>query len=161
MRETRLIDIFIAILKTPAVIVVLALAALLGIGYLYRPSAFSGALSALDGLFARAHRDVVDDESLKTVIQDWKPTGYIDFSVPHDLRGATKRQSEPGLFHLTVEEHRLIRTIGGATAVERRWRRACLTEARETAANYYAFLQEHPEKVSNDDPRKAAALTKS
>ena len=156
-----MIDIFIAILKTPAVIVVLALAALLGIGYLYRPSAFSGALSALEGLFARAHRDVVDDESLKTVIQDWKPTGYIDFSVPRDVHGAIGRQKEPGLFHLNVEEHRLIKTIGGATAVERRWRRASLSEAREVAANYYVFLQEHPDKASNDDPRKSATVTKS
>ena len=155
-----MIDIIIDIIKTPFVVVALALTALVGLGYLYTTGAFSEALSAIGGLFARAHRDIGYNEPWESVVQDWKPTGYIDFSVPQDVCGAIGRQKEPGLFHLNVEEHRLIKTIGGATAVERRWRRASLAEAREAAANYYVFLQEHPEKAWSDDPRKSAAVTR-
>ena len=157
-----MIDIIIDIIKTPFAVVVLALTALVGLGYLCANTTgtFSEALSAIGGLFVRAHRKIGYNESWKTVVQDWKPTGYIDFSVPQDLCGAIERQEESGLFHLNVEEYRLIKTIGGATAVERRWRRAALSEAREAAANYYVFLQEHPEKTWSDDPRKTAAVTK-
>jgi hypothetical protein len=155
-----LIATIVDIMKSPFVIVP-ALAALVALGYLYMTGTFREALSAVSGLWVRAQRESDSNEPLKTVVQDWKPTGYIDFSVPHDLRAAADRQNEPGLFHLTIEEHRLIKTIGGATAVERRWRRASLSEAREVAANYYVFLQEHPDKASNDDPRKSATVTKS
>jgi hypothetical protein len=154
-----LIDIIIDIIKTPFVVVVLALTALVGLGYLYKTGTFSEALSAIGGLFVRAHRDIGYNEPWETVVQDWKPTGYIDLSAPHEVCGDIG-QKEPGLFHLNVEEHRLIKTIGGAAAVERRWRRASLAEAREAAANYYVFLQEHPEKAWSDDPRKSAALIK-
>jgi hypothetical protein len=175
--ETRLINTVVDIVKTPLFIVVVALAALTALGYLYMTttvaltryvtSTFSGALAAIRGLLARLHKKDDYGEPYYAVVQDWKPTGYIDFSVPYGLRGATERQNEPGFFHLTVEEHRLIKTIGGAAAVERRWRRASLSEAREAAANYYIFLQEHPEKAVSDDPRKAihateyAAVTRS
>jgi hypothetical protein len=175
--ETRLINTVIDIVKTPLFAVVVALAVLAALGYLYVTGTFdligyvggtiSRALSAFRELFARLHKKDDYGEPYHTVVQDWKPTGYIDFSVPYNLRGASERQHEPGFFHLTVEEHRLIKTIGGAPAVERRWRRASLAEAREAAANYYIFLQEHPEKAVSDDPRKTlhatdyAALTRS
>lgn len=162
--ETNLIDTVVNIVRTPLFIAVVALAVLAALGYLYMTatvnltshvtSTFSKALSVIRGLLARLHKKDDYGEPYYTVVQDWKPTGYIDFSVPYDLRGATEKQYEPGFFHLTVEEHRLIKTIGGAAAVERRWRRASLSEARETAANYYIFLQEHPEKAVSDDPRK-------
>jgi hypothetical protein len=175
--ETRLINTIIDIVKTPLFVVVVALALVAALGYLYMTGTFdligyvnvifSRALSAIRGLLARLHKKDNYGEPYYSVVQDWKPTGYIDFSVPYDLRGATDRHHEPGFFHLTVEEHRLIKTIGGAPAVERRWRRASLSEAREAAANYYLFLQEHPEKAVSDDPRKAlhatdyAAVTRS
>jgi hypothetical protein len=172
-----LIDTVINIVKTPLFIAVVALAVLAALGYLYIAGAFdligfvsgicSRARSAIRDLVARLHKKDDYGEPYNTVVQDWRPTGYIDFSVPYALRGATDRQNEPGFFHLTVEEHRLIKTIGGAPAVERRWRRASLSEAREAAANYYIFLQEHPEKAVSDDPRKTvhtneyAAVTRS
>ena len=157
-----MIEAIIDILKNPFVVIVLTLVALGAIGYLVMPNTLSKALAVVrEQLVARtARREVDHNEPLKTVVQDWKATGYIDFSVPYELRGAAERQTEPGLFHLTVEENRLIKTIGGATAVERRWRRATLVEAREVAANYYVYLQEHPDKATNDDPRRTARLVK-
>lgn len=159
-----MIDTVLNIMKTPLFILVVALAVLAALGYLYMTGTvdpighltriFSRALSAIRGLLARLQKKVDYGEPYYAVVQDWKPTGYIDFSVPYNLRGAIEKQNEPGFFHLTVEEHRLIKTIGGAAAVERRWRRASLSEAREAAANYYIFLQEHPEKAVSDDPRK-------
>jgi hypothetical protein len=175
--ETKLIHTFIDIVKTPLFLVVVTLAVLAALGYLYMTgthdligyvgAAVSKALSPIRELLGRLHKKDDYGEPYCTVVQDWKPTGYIDFSVPYNLRGASDRQHDPGFFHLTVEEHRLIKTIGGAPAVERRWRRASLSEAREAAANYYVFLQEHPEKAVSDDPRKTlhapdyAALTRS
>jgi hypothetical protein len=172
-----LIDTVINIVKTPLFILVVALTVLAALGYLYITGTFDligyvrgilfRALFAIRELLARLNKKDDYGEPHYTVVQDWKPTGYIDFSVPYNLRGATDRQQEPGFFHLTVEEHRLIKTIGGAPAVERRWRRASLSEAREAAANYYIFLQEHPEKAISDDPRRTihaneyAALTRS
>jgi hypothetical protein len=159
-----LINTVVDIVKTPLFIVVVALATLTALGYLYMTTTvyligyvtrtYSRALSAIRGLLARLQKKDDHGEPYHTVVRDWRPTGYIDFSVPYNLRGATDGQNEPGYFHLTVEEHRLIKTIGGAAAVERRWRRATLSEAREAAANYYRFLQEHPEKAMSDDPRR-------
>jgi hypothetical protein len=154
-----LIDAIFKIIESPLFTLVLLLAVIAALGYLYTAGSFSGARAAIAGLFAQAPRKTEPKESFNSVVQDWTPTGYIDFSVPYDLRGATEREHEAGFFHLTVEEHRLIKTIGGSAAVERRWRRASLAEARETAANYYVFLQEHPEKASSDDPRKTATVS--
>jgi hypothetical protein len=151
----------IDILKNPFVIILLVLIVFAALVYLYAPNTLARAVSYIRGLLARTPRETGDDEHLKTVVQDWKTTGYIDFSVPYELRGAAERQNEPGLFYLTVEEHRLIKTIGGATAVERRWRRATLAEAREAAANYYTFLHEHPDKALNEDPRRTIGQTRT
>lgn len=154
-----MISTIIDIIENPLFTLVLLLAVIAALGYLYAMGSFSAAQTAIARLIARAPRKTDSNEPFNTVVQDWAPTGYIDFSVPYHLRGATERQHEPGFFHLTVEEHRLIKTIGGSAAVERRWRRASLAEAREAAANYYVFLQEHPEKASSDDPRKTAPVS--
>jgi hypothetical protein len=149
-----LIDTMIDIMRTPLVIAVLALGALVALADLIRTRPFLWALPAIGRLITRVHHKNGDSEPLNTVVEDWKPTGCIDFSVPSTLRGAVERRNEPGFFYLTVEERRLIRTIVGPAAAERRWRRASLSEAREAAANYHIFLREHPEKVLNDDPRE-------
>jgi hypothetical protein len=91
-------------------------------------------------------------EELKTVIADWSQTGYIDFSVARQVR-PNPQLAEPHFFLLTIEEYRLVGMVGGGAAVERRWRRGSLADAREVAQNYYQFLQEHPQKAFNKDPR--------
>jgi hypothetical protein len=123
-----------------------------GVGYLYR--------AEVTAFVLRPRKEVDHNESLKNVAEGWKQTGYIDFSVPPELRVNPKRVAEPNFFYLTVEEYRLVKTVGGGTAVERRWRRGSLADAREVAQNYYQFLQEHPDKAFNEDPRKLMGSTR-
>jgi len=133
-----------------AILIVLIVAG--GLVYLYR-------IEVMAFVF-RPRKEVDHNEALKNVAEGWKQTGYIDFSVPQDLRANPKRLGEPNFFYLTVEEYRLVKTVGGGTAVERRWRRGSLADAREVAQNYYHFLQEHPDKAFNEDPRKLMGSTR-
>jgi hypothetical protein len=136
-----------------AILIVLIVAA--SLAYLYRTDVSAFLYRTEFGTFLfRPRKEVDHNEVLKNVAVDWKQTGYMDFSVPHDLRTNSKRVAEPNFFYLTVEEYRLVKTVGGGTAVERRWRRGSLADAREVAQNYYQFLQEHPDKAFNEDPRK-------
>ena len=133
-----------------AILIVLIVAG--GLVYLYR-------IEVMAFVFRR-RKEIDHNEALKNVAEGWKQTGYIDFSVPQDLRANPKRLGEPNFFYLTVEEYRLVKTVGGGTAVERRWRRGSLADAREVAQNYYHFLQEHPDKAFNEDPRKLMGSTR-
>jgi len=133
-----------------AILIVLIVAG--GLAYLYR--------AEVRAFVFRPRKEVDHNEALKNVAEGWKQTGYIDFSVPQDLRANPKRLGEPNFFYLTVEEYRLVKTVGGGTAVERRWRRGSLADAREVAQNYYHFLQEHPDKAFNEDPRKLMGSTR-
>jgi len=134
----------------PEILVVVAVAG--GLVYLYRDE--------VSALVFRPRHDVDDNEAPKDVHEGWKQTGYIDFSVPDELRANAGRVAEPHFFYLTVEEYRLVETLGGGTAVERRWRRGALADAREVAQNYHRFLQEHPEKAFHDDLRKLMGSTR-
>ena len=89
-----------------------------GLIYLYRTDVMS--------FVSRPRKEVDHNEPLRNVVEGWKQAGYIDFSVPHELRANPDRLTDPHFFYLTVEEYRLVRTIGGGTAVERRWRRGSL-----------------------------------
>ena len=129
------------------IIVIIVVGAL---GYLYRTEVMA--------FVFRQKKEVDHNEALRNVVEGWKQTGYIDFSVPMELRANPNRLADPHFFYLTVEEYRLVRTIGGGTAVERRWRRGSLADAREVAQNYYHFLQEHPDKAFNEDPRRLMGL---
>jgi hypothetical protein len=120
--------------------------------YLYR--------SEISAFVFRPKKEVDHNEELKNVAEDWKQSGYIDFSVPLELPANLKGRANPHLPYLKVEEYRLVKTVGGGTAIERRWRRGSLADAREVAQNYYQFLREHPEKAFNEDPRKLMKLTR-
>ena len=133
---------------TVGIIIVIIVAGALG--YLYRTEVMA--------FVFRPKKEVDHNEALRNVVEGWKQTGYIDFSVPMELRANPNRLADPHFFYLTVEEYRLVRTIGGGTAVERRWRRGSLADAREVAQNYYQFLQEHPDKAFNEDPRRLMGL---
>jgi hypothetical protein len=114
--------------------------------YLYR--------AEIRAFLFRLRKQVDDNEALKDVATDWKQSGHIDFSTPLQLRASAGQLAESQFLYLTIEEYRLLNTIGTGAAVERRWRRASLADAREVVRNYYQFLQEHPEKTFNEDPRK-------
>ena len=105
-----------------AILIVLIVAA--SLAYLYRTDVSAVLYRTEFSTFLfRPRKEVDHNEVLKNVAVDWKQTGYMDFSVPHDLRTNSKRGAEPNFFYLTVEEYRLVKTVGGGTAVERRWRR--------------------------------------
>jgi len=132
--------------------ILIVLVAAGGLVYLYRVEVMA--------FVFRRRKEVDHNEALKNVVESWKQTGYVDFSVPQELRANPKRLAEPNFFYLTVEEYRLVKTVGGGTAVERRWRRGSLADAREVAQNYYQFLQEHPDKAFNEDPRRLMGSTR-
>ena len=132
------------------ILIVIAVAG--GIVYLYRDE--------ISALMFRPRHEIDDNEAPKDVHEGWKQTGYIDFSVPDELRANAGRAAEPHFFYLTVEEYRLVETLGGGTAVERRWRRGALADAREVAQNYHRFLQEHPEKAFHEDLRRQMGSTR-
>src|SRR5215475_11566723 len=113
--------------------------------YLYR--------AELEALLPRPKQRSDDGDLLKKVAAGWKQTGYIDFSESTQFPASSKQPAEQQLFYLTVEEYRLIHTIRGGTAVERRWRRGSLVDARQVIENYYDFLREHPERAFNEGPR--------
>ena len=130
-------------------IVVIVAAALI---YLYR--------SEVEAFVFRPRMEIDHDEALKSIAENWKQTGYIDFSVPQELRANPERFAEPHFYCLAVEEYRLVNTIGGGTAIERRWRCGSLADAREVAQNYHLFLRDHPEKAFDEDPRKRMQSTR-
>jgi hypothetical protein len=123
-----------------------------GFVYLYRDE--------VSCLVSRPRKDADHSEAFEDAQDGWKQTGHIDFSVPDELRANAERVAEPHFFYLTVEEYRLVETIGGGTAVERRWRRGALADAREVAQNYHRFLQEHPEKAFHEELRKLIGATR-
>jgi hypothetical protein len=130
-------------------IVVIVVVALI---YLYRSEV---------GAFVFGPRMEIDhNEALKDVAENWKQTGYIDFSVPQELCANPDRLAEPHFYCLAVEEYRVVNTIGGGTAVERRWRCGSLADAREVAQNYQQFLREHPEEAFDEGSRKLMRSTR-
>jgi hypothetical protein len=133
-------------------IAVIAAGSVIYLCYLYRIELFA--------LLLRPKKEVDHNEALKSIAGDWQQTGYIDFSVPRELRTDSNRLTEPHFFYLTIEEYRPVTTLGGGIAVERRWRRGSLADAREVAQNYYQFLKEHPDKVFNEEPRRLMGATR-
>jgi hypothetical protein len=120
--------------------------------YLYRDE--------IGAVVFRPRTEIDHNEALKRVAEDWKRSGYIDFSVPQALRANPKWLADPHFYCLAVEEYRLVNTIGGDTTVERRWRCGSHADAREVAENYHQFLQEHPEKAFDEEPRKLMGSTR-
>src|ERR1700694_203846 len=59
------------------------------------------------------------------VIQDWVPTGRIDFAGPSMDASAA---DTPGSFYLQAEDIRLLVSFSGIERKEIRWRRATLNE---------------------------------
>jgi len=123
--------------------------------YLYRAEVRYLSRTYVRAFVFRLGKEVDHDEAQKIVAEDWKHTGYIDFSAPQELRANPTRHAEPHFFYLMVEEYRLIKTIGDDLVVERRWRRGSLTEARGVVQDFNTqFLRNHPEKTFNEDPPK-------
>jgi hypothetical protein len=61
------------------------------------------------------------------IVQDWIPTGRIDFAGPSLDVGAA---DTPTSFYLQAEEIRVLVSLSGIERKEIRWRRATLNEAK-------------------------------
>jgi hypothetical protein len=68
------------------------------------------------------------------VVQDWIPTGRIDFAGPSmDANIA----DTPALFYLQAEDVRLLVSFSGIERKEIRWRRATLKEAKRVVFTFH------------------------
>jgi hypothetical protein len=76
------------------------------------------------------------DENSK-VIQDWLPTGRIDFAGPSTDPSAA---DTPASFYLQAEETRMMISLGGIERREIRWRRATLNEAKRVVSMFHRQL---------------------
>jgi hypothetical protein len=71
------------------------------------------------------------------VIQDWTPTGNIDFH-------ASTESSSPQPLRLWVEEQRITESVVGQRVVELRWRLATIDEGKELVVCWNASRAKPP-----------------
>jgi hypothetical protein len=81
------------------------------------------------------------------VVSDWEPSGKIDFGCVE--LGA---ESDPALFHLRVEDLRILESISGTKRIELRWRNPTLAEAKEIAARYNGLPYERTDGRAIESP---------
>jgi hypothetical protein len=79
------------------------------------------------------------------VINDWTPTGRIDFAGPS--MDATAADT-PASFYLQAEEIRLLVSFSGIERKEIRWRKATLSEAKRVVNVFHRQLASKTEKAS-------------
>jgi hypothetical protein len=94
--------------------------------YLPYLSAVAIALGALGLLLSRQRRQAPPISEPCEVVNDWRPTGKIDF--------AQSGRDDAPLFTLRTEDFRVLRSMSGAKRVEVRWRPATLEEAKRVAS---------------------------
>jgi hypothetical protein len=76
------------------------------------------------------------------VVQDWVPTGRIDFAGPSmDASNA----DTPASFYLQAEDVRLLVTFSGIERKEIRWRRATLKEAKRVVSTFHQQMAKAPD----------------
>jgi hypothetical protein len=79
------------------------------------------------------------------VLQDWTPTGRIDFSGPSmDASIADK----PNLFYLQAEDIRRLESLSGIEHKEIRWRKATLNEAKIVVNIFHQHFTKENESAS-------------
>jgi hypothetical protein len=76
------------------------------------------------------------------VVQDWIPTGRIDFAGPSmDANNA----DTPAPFYLQAEDIRLLVSFSGIERKEIRWRRATLKEAKRVVFTFHQQMTKTPD----------------
>jgi hypothetical protein len=79
------------------------------------------------------------------VLQDWTPTGRIDFAGPSmDASVADK----PALFYLQAEDIRRLVSLSGIERKEIRWRKATLNEAKIVVNIFHRYFAKETESAS-------------
>jgi len=88
---------------------------------------------------ANAHLTPVGDGA--KVVQDWVPTGRIDFAGPSmDASNA----DTPASFYLQAEDIRLLISFSGIERKEIRWRKATLKEAKRVVFTFHQQMAKAP-----------------
>jgi hypothetical protein len=85
-------------------------------------------------LSRRANLDSTPVQDGAKVVQDWVPTGRIDFAGPSmDASNA----DTPAFFYLQAEDIRLLVSFSGIERKEIRWRKATLKEAKRVVFTFH------------------------
>src|ERR1700722_9628159 len=90
---------------------------------------------------ANAHLTPVGDGA--KVVQDWVPTGPIDFAGPSmDASNA----DTPASFYLQAEDIRLLVSFSGIERKEIRWRKATFNEAKRVVNIFHRQVAKAPDE---------------
>jgi hypothetical protein len=79
------------------------------------------------------------------VINDWTPTGRIDFAGPSM---DTTAADAPASYYLQAEDIRLLVSFSGIERKEIRWRKATLNEAKRVVQVFHRQMANKPENAS-------------
>jgi len=79
------------------------------------------------------------------VINDWTPTGRIDFAGPSM---ETTAADTPASYYLQAEDIRLLVSFSGIERKEIRWRKATLNEAKRVVQVFHRQLANKPETAA-------------
>jgi hypothetical protein len=88
------------------------------------------------------------------IIQDWLPTGRIDFAGPSIDPAAA---DTPAAFYLQAEEMRLLISMSGIERREIRWRKATLNEAKRIVSVFHRQLSRSSLRGVDAEPLTEAA----
>ena len=81
-----------------------------------------------------------ENEHVK-VIQDWTPTGRIDFVAPSMDENAS---DAPASIYLQAEDTRHLVSFSGIERKEMRWRKATVNEAKQVAVTFHRQMTGEP-----------------
>jgi hypothetical protein len=102
----------------------------------------------------RANADPRSVAETAKVIQDWIPTGRIDFAGPSLDEGAP---DVPAAFYLQAEDIRLLISFSGIERKEIRWRKATLSEAKRVVNIFHRQMEKKANSTAENATPPAAA----
>jgi hypothetical protein len=85
------------------------------------------------------------------IIQDWVPTGRIDFAGP------SEDADTPASYYLQAEETRVLLSVSGIERREIRWRKATLTEAKRVVNVFHRQLPGSSPAAPKETPQITAS----
>jgi hypothetical protein len=81
------------------------------------------------------------------IVQDWVPTGRIDFAGPSMDESAAE---VPADFYLQAEDMRLLISFSGIERKEIRWRKATLNEAKRVVNVFHRQFEKKLDPISGN-----------
>ena len=102
----------------------------------------------------RAGSDPAVTSETAKIVQDWIPTGRIDFAGPSIDESAS---DVPAAFFLQAEEIRLLISLSGIERKEIRWRKATLNEAKRVVNIFHRQLEKKVDAAAEIAPTAAVS----